>query len=282
MVAELVTEQGWLPERADVTEIEHHAVRHAGALLHYATEQQHSTVNAYTILVPGFYGIHAAYAGLRHETAVLDPTIGVISMEPPRTASLRHADHVLPKAVWGIMKDVAETTGVETFNLVGHSMGGPAAVHAAQYIRLHKDPGLIGDITLNAAAGVTNHNLVKLGPRALQLVANEVRRGYPELHRRMGAKAAAEVVRYTLHRQTLYEMLAVCKSNILNDIAELSEAGVHTSAVYFPCDPLFDADRAERNLQNRVHTFTVMDTPPTAGHIAPQIHPAEVAAANKH
>jgi pimeloyl-ACP methyl ester carboxylesterase len=281
MAIELYPESYAAEQRTTLTRLSHHHIEGDDARLDFVIEQQAATVDEYTILVPGFYGIHSAYVGLRQETARQNPQTGVISMHPPRRASLRHADHILPIAVWEVMKATAEQTGASRFNLVGHSMGGSAAIHAAEYIRQNKAADLIGQVTLNAAAGVTDHNLLTLGPRAGRLLRRELLPNRQALVQNLDHwKAAQEVASYTLHPQTILEMLAVCRSNILSNLGRLSDAGVSIGALYFPQDPLFDAERAERNLRGRVQQFAVLEMPAQAGHIAPQLFPREVAQAN--
>lgn len=281
MVAELYPEPYTAEQSVALTQLSHHRIREGATRLDFVIEQQTAAVDEYTILVPGFYGVHSAYVGLRQQTALQDARTGAISMHPPRRASLRHADHILPIAIWEVMKATAQETGVARFNLVGHSMGGPAAVHAVEYIRSHKDASLIGQITLNAAAGITNHNLLTMGPRAARLIRQELLPNRQALaHNLDHWRAAQEVVAYTMHPQTVLEMLAVCRSDILRNIGWLSDAGVPVQALYFPQDPLFDAERAEHNLRGRVQQFAVLEAPTQAGHTAPQLFPQEVASAN--
>jgi len=290
-----ITQDDGNPEPLDYevdTDITKHVAEHAGMQLAYRREQQSDDITEYNIWVPGFFGIHSAYNQLRHEATLLDPHAGNISMHAPRKHDLWHSlspqnslhpSLMLSKAVWGIIKDTAEDTGVQKFNLIGHSMGGPAVVNAATYIQRNKDGSLLNSVTLNASAGVTNHNIATLAPRAARLLTDEIRSNWPELSKRVGghdrAVATRELIRYMFHRQTFLEMLAVSNCNILDKIATLSET-VPTAGLFFPSDPLFDVDRAERNLSSRVHAFEVMQTPETAGHVAPQLYPAEVAAKN--
>lgn len=282
MVAELKPELQFSTPPEALTQLGHHSVRHAGMKLEFVTEQQQAQVDEYTIVVPGLFGIHSAYAGLRHQTALLDATVGVISLDPPRHADWRHPDRVLSKAVWGVAKAVVAETGATKINLTGHSMGGVGAVHAARHIMEYKDPELLGTVTLNASAGVTGHNLLSLLPRARRWGTDSLIHNRQDLLEYAGGRSALrDLARYTVHHQTLLEIKAVCNANILDDISALSEAGVTTTALYFAGDPLFDPEDAERNLAGRVHAFDVLEQPPLAGHNAPQRFPKHVAAANE-
>ncbi|CAN5170728.1 hypothetical protein BH09PAT3_BH09PAT3_0670 [soil metagenome] len=285
----------WTPEDGSLetgtepfTQLSLRNIHHAGMQLEYTREQQETEVQAYNIWVPGFFGIHCAYANLRHASAVLDPTVGDISMQAPRKRDLIHSDlrpsEMLPKAVWGVMKDVMLETGVERFNLIGHSMGGAAVVNTATFIVEQKDPRFIKSVAMNASAGVTGHNILSLVPAVGLMFTQEIARKRALLTHHVGgeklATARHELFEYARHPQTVLEMIGVSHCNILGKVEKLSEDGVVTIGLFFPKDPLFKAHKAEKNLQDRVTAFSILEDPADAGHVASLLYPTEVAAEN--
>lgn len=267
-------------------------IKHAGAIVDYVRRQQLNKAEAYTIIANGFCGIHRSYIPLGEAIARLDPGMGVVTFSPPRRLDLRHSvalrnslhpSLMLPKAIWGIMKDVMAETGVEKFHIVGNSMGGPAALAVAENALRHGNGGLIKSVELVSSAGATKQHPARLVAGMTAMAKNEIMPNRARLADNLGLdnplRAGIEMANYVLHTQTAREAIAVSRVNILDRAAAVAESGITVNALWSPADPLFSAPAAEQNLSGRVHAYRELEYPEGAGHAAAILFGREVALA---
>lgn len=267
-------------------------IKHAGAVVEYVRHQQREKAAAYTIIANGFCGIHRSYLPLGRAIAELDPDMGVITFSPPRRLDLRHSlaprnslhpGVMLPKAIWGILKDTMSETGVEAYHLVGNSMGGPAALAVAETAIKHGNGALVKSIELVSSAGVTKQHPGRLVAGMSTMVKNEIiphrERLAQNLELDNPLRAAREMAGYVLHAQTVGEAIAVSRVNIRERAADVADSGITVNALWSPADPLFHAPGAEASLAGRVHAYREIEDPAGAGHAAAILFGQEVALA---
>jgi pimeloyl-ACP methyl ester carboxylesterase len=262
-------------------------------------------------VTPGYIGIKSAYMPfvynlVEEASQVYDDGIAVILTDSPRKHGAHgiHAKHVLhpelllAQAIGGVVRDVNKKHNTPEHRphnvMIGHSMGAPADVNSANYIAKLRGTegqplyqGLIDSVILLTPGGSTGEKLLQMGKNSRALIAKEIIPNRKLLQAQLayeltGSKTrdiALEGLRYVLKNpfRTAGEGIAVSLSDIRPGLNQLQELGIGTACIAAVNDQLFRYNLVEKQLKGHVDVFTAMDTPPTAGHMAPQLFPKETA-----
>lgn len=231
----------------------------------------------FRILTAGFCGVEEAYMDLANEQALNGETVvtfraarhqGLSSLAP---RNLLHPNNLLAHEVVAIADGLHNTYGVEEIDISGHSMGGPAAVRAAEIISRRSTGVRVGRVTLMQSAGVTRHNLGRLGVSlpAIGLEALPLIARHPELVRSTLVHINANLLR------TSGEMIEVSHCRLSPERLErLNESGIATAAIFNYWDMFFPAHKAIREIGDAVDQFGIGRR---GGHLAPLTHPNDFA-----
>lgn len=227
------------------------------------------------ILTPGFCGVENSYMDLANEQALRGETVvtlkparhqGISSLSP---RNILHPENLLAQEVIAVADDLYNRYGVKQVEVDGHSMGGPAAVRAAEIISRREKGIQVGKLALFEAAGVTNHNMGQLGINVPAIWAEALRLAgkHPDL--------VLDTLRhfYTNLLRTSGEMIEVSHCRISPErLAGLTEFGITTAAVYHRRDRFFPAQKAFAEIGEAVHNFQFGSR---GGHLAPLTFPRE-------
>ncbi len=228
------------------------------------------------LIIPGFGGSEPAYAKLRGEIALSGRVAA--TYRPPRTRGLSFAPDGSPerlqsKAAYAVTKRLHELYPDTQVDLVTHSMGGWLGAGIA----LHK-PDKIRSLTLISSAGLTEHNLLKLTPGAINMSKNlllGMRNGLPfEITPDTVIEALSHFVRNPV--RTSGEALAVGTCNIRDTIPALGKLGVRVAILQLEHDELFKESVVAEIAKDLTQHYGII---PGLGHAGPITHPTEVAAA---
>jgi len=256
--------------------------RAAGLEVHYNREVPHEprTPNE-SIEIGGYFGIEWAYRKKRHESAAqgkADTTFHHVRWAGlANLASLKHHLHpeLLPAiATHAVAKAVAEASD-EKVDLNGHSWGGPVALTTAEH-----DRDIVRSLQLDASAGTEEHTLLEMLARGKEFVRDELSPSFPDLRRLYGLdrRMFSQMVRYIFTNiyRTGAEGIAAGRYYMVDRIARLVMSGFPVGAEQYQEDRLFPLDKVAEN----AYVFKHFHIHPLegAGHMAPQLYPAETAA----
>ncbi|MDB5182014.1 MAG: hypothetical protein JWP13_777, partial [Candidatus Saccharibacteria bacterium] len=113
------------------------------------------------ILVPGFGSTKSAYVPMAHAMALGGQN--AVTIKPARHQGIRtltprsllHPEDLLPEEVSAVMRDIYNKHGIKEFDAEGHSMGGPAAVKAAEMANKQSKGPKVRNVMLIQAAGAS-------------------------------------------------------------------------------------------------------------------------------
>lgn len=262
----------------------------AGASVHHTTTVPVGAAGQEHILfVPGLGGTEVTSMPFAAE--MVKDGCGVTTFDPPRHQRIlgllppatTHPARLLSQAAYQTACDLADKYGVESLWLYGHSMGGPAAVSAAEYIA-KRHPKLLAGVAIMGSAGATEHNIIDLAPRAARVIAQELVPNWDLLCKNLegytnDAELVLKSIMYALRNplRSLGETWAVTRADIRPGLEQLDRLGIETSGIFFCKDLFFDCEQAERRIGKIVSRFHVVAAPETIGHLGPQLYPAEAA-----
>jgi len=268
----------------------HDVAKVAGANVHYTTTTPLVTAEQEHILfIPGLGGTEVT--SLPFAAEMVKNGYGVTTFDPPRHQKIlgllppatTHPERLLSQSAYQIACDLTEKYDVGSLWLYGHSMGGPAAVSATEYIT-KKHPHLISGVALMGSAGTTGHTIVDLAPKAAQVITKELIPNWDLLCQNLeGYTSDAELVlkgiKYALLNpvRSLGETLAVTRADIRPGLGRLDRLGIETKGIFFCKDLFFGCEDAERYIGRIVSQFQIVETPECIGHLGPQLYPAETA-----
>lgn len=151
------------------------------------------------------------------------------------------ASRLLYQAPWGVIRDIQNRDDIEgpteTFDMVGHSLGGRTAVKNAQ-----RHPDTIGNVVLIDSIGMEGHHLPGLALRLPGFFHNELRPvitgGGLEIEEK--ARLVAGGVLYFAENpwRGAGEIWSLSRARIGEDLTELSKLGKGTAVIASPQDSL--------------------------------------------
>lgn len=268
----------------------HDVAKVAGANVRYTTTIPLATVEqGHILFVPGLGGTEvtsmpfaAEMAKNGYSVTTFDPPRHqkILGLLPPATT---HPERLLSQSAYQIACDLAEKYGIESLWLYGHSMGGPAAVSAGEYIT-KRYPQLLTGVAVMGSAGATGHTIIDLAPRAALVVAQELIPHWDLLCKNLegytnDAELVLKSIVYALRNplRSLGETWAVTRADIRPGLERLDRIGVETTGIFFCKDLFFNCEQAEKYIGKIVSKFQVVADPETIGHLGPQLYPIETA-----
>lgn len=158
------------------------------------------------------------------------------------------ASRLLYQAPWGVIRDIQSRNDIdgpiESFSMVGHSLGGRTAVKNA-----HRHPDTIDNVIAIDSIGLENHHLPGLALRLPGFFHRELG------HVLTGKELSIEEKARLLGGGVVYfaenpwrgagEIWSLSKDRIGDDIADLSELGKGTAIVTSPQDTLVHTNEEE-------------------------------------
>lgn len=268
----------------------HDVAKVAGASVRYTTTTPLATIEQEHILfVPGLGGTEITSMPFAAE--MVKNGYGVTTFDPPRHQKIlgllppaaTHPERLLSQSAYQIACDLTEKYGVESLWLYGHSMGGPAAVSAAEYIA-KRHPELLAGVAVMGSAGATEHTIIDLAPRAARVITQELIPNWDLLCKNLeGYTSDAELVlksiAYALRNplRSFGETWAVTRADLRPGLERLDRLGIETSGIFFCKDLFFNCEQAERYIGKIISRFQVITAPETIGHLGPQLYPIETA-----
>lgn len=228
--------------------------------------------------VQGYMGPELVYAQARHAMTQHDrvaATMGRAGVQLPFAHFHRNhfmRPHTVTKQSPGAMM---KAIGAEKYDLIGHSMGGPLALEAAQ-----RYPKYVRTLTLMGSAGLTGHGIPDLAAR-LPAAAAEIRQSIPALKEMYGAAGALAIANYFLVNplRPIGEAIYVARADIRDQLMRLREEhGIKIIVMAFANDCFFDEHVMYDMVADKVDKFAVLEAE-LAGHIAPQLLPKLVGGA---
>lgn len=230
------------------------------------------------VIIYGFAGSDAAYRGLAKalttEQGLPTLSLQLSRFQHPRAAlsrkHLMQPTALTSKLVHAAIGKLPTHDMPEKVNLFGHSMGGWIGTELA----VHK-PHLVNTLTLVGSAGLTEHNILTLGPRFPRLVGQIALDLVKERPNALSLRNLYDSGRHIASNPmlTLGEMITVANCNIRDRL----EGGIVPNIVVLhpERDELFDADAVRGQVDGLVDCHFTM---PGLGHGAPITHPSETAA----
>lgn len=256
-----------------------HNVKHKGVSFDY-TSTACGDNNRLFLVIPGHTGIEPAYDRFREELATETEAI-VFSYKHPRTedgirdmrlSRLVHPDQIGKEAAIIMVRYLRKMYPELRVTLIGHSMGGPAAIDAAIEI-----PDDIEDVILLGSGGLEqDQNLGRLAKRMPGVFVNEGRSvlSMPK----QNVVGMIGQVAYHLFRnplRTLGETISIGHRNLMEkEISEVRDRGIGVFAVQLEHDGFFPTSIAERQATHLVDSLTVIEG---LDHVGPQACPKIVA-----
>lgn len=223
------------------------------------------------IIVPGYAGIEPAYTELGYAMAHAGKRVAY-TIRPVRRhgKAALHPNHLLhplrlpSQAIGEVVKDALMLHGIDTVDLMSHSLGGPTSIDTA----LHR-PHRFRLINLVGSAGLTGHNAVDLAksfPGALM----DIGRNIPNLpvDRR---RAARHVLHYLFENvpRTVLEAVAISGADINEDIQRIRELGIKVVRTQLLTDPFFPTSKVSEADKTAVDAYLELDD----GHLGPLVQP---------
>lgn len=269
---------------------------HNNVVTHTTFSPLGSSEGPHMLIIPGLGGIEPTTMPLAAEFA--KEGYSVTTLSPPRgnmqelldirsakhtIHSLLHPDHLLSQAGYAVAKDIYSSYEIEQLHIIGHSMGGPAALKVAE-VCAKKFPGLVTGVTLLASAGATGHDIVELAPKAADVIRKELRPNWDLLQSNLEiftneAELVMQSLKYFLHNpiRTIGETYMVTRADVRPGLQKLTKLGIETSGVFTCSDLFFNCEKAEETIGHIIDHFRVIDDPIAIGHLGPQLYPYQTA-----
>lgn len=231
------------------------------------------------LIVPGYFGIEAGYRKLRNNVAQSGKP--AITIRPVRSQSLLatfHPDYFLhpgalaSQATYGVLSDVQWLYDHDTFDLVGHSLGGWTVGALAT---LH--PGKVRSATFVASAGMEDNSTISMVKRLPGFMRHEVIPNLPKLLEDHDPATAFQFLHYLWRNpyQTCIEGVGASNCDIRPTVVQLGEAGIKTAILNFASDHLTCNKTTQNEMEGHVD-FCETHPKVDLGHLAINLEPEVV------
>lgn len=238
------------------------------------------------IIIPGFAASRVVYERLAEELATMGYTIGLYA--PPREHStraamspshLRDALRLQEQAVRATMKAINQFTGIEEFDLVGHSLGNRIALGAADNrTTVHPSRStVVRNILSDDGVGLDGEKKMrKVIKRLPDILKYEIAQGIPKMIEVSPTNLNEEALRHIvsdLGRLAREGLQIMNDSDVRPLVERVRDRGIKYGALVYEKSQFFYPDEV---IANSAQYF---DTPaiyvPDAYHVHPNTHPKE-------
>ncbi len=175
-----------------------------------------------------------------------------------------HPENSLKEASIGVVDDIYEKYGHSRVHLLGHSMGGPAAVSTAL-----ERPNHIESVTLMASAGIENLTPIDMSSRMPGYLGQEACEFITKVQdwEKIGSIALAVAMYGCINPwRTISESMAVTTSDIKNHVRRLAQLNIPVSILQFQNDKLIDTKRTRQAAASLPNAWYLEYPDPNAGH----------------
>lgn len=238
------------------------------------------------IVIPGFAASRVVYERLAEELASMGYIIGLYA--PPREhnsraalspSHMRDALRLQEQAVRGTMKAINQFTGIEEFDLVGHSLGNRIALGAADN-RTTAHPSRstnVRNILSDDGVGLDGEKKMrKVFKRLPDILKYEIAQGIPKMIEVSPTNLNEEALRHIvsdLGRLAREGLQIMNDSDVRPLVEHVRDRGIKYGALVFEKSQFFYPEEVIK------HSAEYFDTPaiyvPNAYHVHPNTHPQE-------